>query len=195
MKFIVITILMIFLNCKEGNHEHHHDHHNHKGLPSNQATEGSIYDLDILWKTHLDKDINLKEFKGETFLISMFYASCNSVCPRIVSDIKIISKKIKDKTGKEPKVVLISFDPTVDTPKVLKAYYDKMILNEKWFLLTAKNDDSVRMLSVLLGINYQRMPNGDYNHSTVISVISKEGTVLSRVEGIGANADSILTQF
>lgn len=127
-------------------------------------------------------------------IVSMFYASCQSVCPRIVTDIQLIGKKIAQKTGKSPKVVLVSFDPEKDTPESLKAYAKKMELGDNWYLLNGK-DDSVRTISVLLGISYQKTSGNDFNHSTVISLVSKEGKILSRIEGVGADSSSIVEKY
>jgi protein SCO1/2 len=124
----------------------------------------------------------------------MFYASCQAVCPRIVTDMQNISQKIQKKQGKVPKMILVSFDPSKDTPDILKAYAKKMELGDNWFLLNGK-DDSVRTLSVLLGISYQKTTGNDFNHSTVISLVSGDGKISTRIEGLGADANTIVEKF
>lgn len=189
MKTIVFILLTILMSCKDG----HHDHKHH-AIPASTATEGSLFDLDDMWTTQDNKMFHWKDQKGEPMIVSMFYASCQSVCPRIVTDIQLIGKKIAQKTGKPPKVVLVSFDPEKDTPESLKAYAKKMELGDNWYLLNGK-DDSVRTISVLLGISYQKTSGNDFNHSTVISLVSKEGKILSRIEGVGADSSSIVEKY
>jgi protein SCO1 len=195
MKWIIILSLFLYMGCKE-KHEHHghHDHHDHKAIPAKEATEGSLFDLEDTWKTESEKSFIWTQLKGRPFLVSMFYASCQSVCPRIVTDMQIIAKKMEEKTGEKPTVVLISFDPSTDTPQALTTYKKKMELGENWHLLNG-SEDSVRTISVLLGISYQKTTGNDFNHSTVISLISDKGNILSRIEGVGANSAPILDKL
>lgn len=199
MNFFLLLILTLYIGCKEKhdhhNHDHHnHDHHKHEAMPAKEATEGSLFDLKDTWRTQVGENFNWESLKGEPFLVSMFYASCQSVCPRIVTDMQNISKKIKEKTGKEPKLVIVSFDPEKDAPQALSAYKKKMELGNNWLLLNG-SDDSVRTLSVLLGISYQKTSGDDFNHSTVISLISREGKILSRIEGVGADPKPIMEKY
>lgn len=91
-------------------------------------------------------------------------------------------------------MVLVSFDSEKDSPDVLNAYKKKMKLNDNWTLLSGKEAD-IRMLSVVLGINYKKISNGEFNHSAVYSLVSKEGFIVSRIEGIGSNADVLISQY
>lgn len=138
--------------------------------------------------------VKIPSGKWKPFLISMFYASCVSICPRLVADLEVVAKKIESETGIVPKVILVSFDSEKDTPEVLKEYKKKMGLGENWSLLTGKDED-IRMLSVVLGINYKKMASGEYNHSAVFSLFDKDGMNVSRIEGIGANAEQLIQMF
>jgi protein SCO1 len=191
MKYILVLTLFFYMGCKE---DHSHHEHHHKAMPAKAATEGSLFDLKDIWRTQSGGIFQWESLKGEPFLVSMFYASCQSVCPRIVTDMQNISKKIQEKTGKNPKLVIVSFDPEKDTPQALSAYSKKMELGSNWSLLNG-NEDSVRTLSVLLGISYQRTSGDEFNHSTVVSLISSEGKILARIEGVGADPKPILDKF
>lgn len=170
-----------------------HNHHDHV-LAASDGAQGSLFDLGSKWTTEINQPLVLKNLKGTLFIISMFYASCQSICPRLVADMEQLSKKIKETSGLEPRMVLVSFDSEKDTPTVLSAYKKKMNLNESWTLLSGKEED-IRMLSVVLGINYKKISNGEFNHSAVYSLVSKEGIVVSRIEGIGSKTDDLVTQF
>ncbi|XDD55197.1 SCO family protein [Leptospira sp. WS4.C2] len=193
---IVIFIIASLLSfgCEDHNSGEHHHHGDNHVLAASDAAQGSLFDLGSQWTTESNQKAVLKNYKGSLFIISMFYATCQSICPRLVADMEQLAKKIKEKTGEEPRIVLVSFDSEKDTPTVLSAYKKKMNLNDNWTLLSGKEED-VRMLSVVLGINYKKISNGEFNHSAVYSLVSKEGIVVSRVEGIGSNADALITQY
>ncbi|BDA79266.1 SCO family protein [Leptospira kobayashii] len=193
MKFTIFIFLIFYMtisSCKEESHHLGTDH----SLPSGVQTQGSLFELDENWTLPGNQTFRLAELKEKPFLISMFYSSCQSVCPRIIDDLKRISGEIKKKTNQSPKIVLVSFDPEKDTPERLKEYHSKMKLDSDWYLLHGK-EEQVRTLSVILGINYKKLGSGDFNHSAIISLISKEGNILTRVEGIGASIDPILNGY
>lgn len=124
----------------------------------------------------------------------MFYASCQSICPRIVSDIKSISKKIEESSGTEPNIVMVTFDPKNDTIESLAKYKTNNNLGINWTFLRGTEED-IRMLAVALGVNYKQTSNGDFNHSAIINLISKDGYIVSRLEGVGANSDNLVAKY
>ncbi|TGK85256.1 SCO family protein [Leptospira bourretii] len=196
LQFIIFFICLVFSSgCDEQNSNNHHHHHGEEHvLAANDAAQGSLFDLGSKWTTELNKTISLNQYRGSLFIISMFYATCQSICPRLVADMEQLAKKIKESTGREPRMVLVSFDSEKDSPDVLNAYKKKMKLNDNWTLLSGKEAD-IRMLSVVLGINYKKISNGEFNHSAVYSLVSKEGFIVSRIEGIGSNADVLISQY
>ncbi|MCW7493814.1 SCO family protein [Leptospira sp. 2 VSF19] len=195
VKLLILFITFAFnFGCDEQNSSGHHHHAEDHVLAASDAAQGSLFDLGSQWTTESNQTITLKHFKGSPLVISMFYATCQSICPRLVADMEQLAKKILKKTGKEPRMVLVSFDSEKDNPAVLNAYKKKMNLKENWTLLSGKEED-IRMLSVVLGINYKKISNGEFNHSAVYSLVSKEGVVISRIEGIGSNSEGLISEY
>lgn len=198
---LILTLVVFGYGCKDEHSDHDHsshgDHSQHGAehiLPAGDAAQGSIYELDSSWTSEAGQKVQFKQYKGKLFLVSMFYASCKSICPRIVSDMEQIGKKIQDKTGQTPTVVLVSFDSKNDTPASLDKYKKNMNLGKNWVLLNG-SDDAVRTLSIVLGVNYKQTSDGEFNHSAIVSLISKDGFVVSRVEGIGTNPDKLIEKY
>ncbi|MCB1173173.1 MAG: SCO family protein [Leptospiraceae bacterium] len=189
--------LVVLLSCK-GEHDHSShmgDHAAHSAesslMPATDATRGSLYEFQRKLVRSDGSSFAFSDMKGKVFLISMFYASCQSVCPRITADLKRLSQSIRKEKGKDVQIVLVSFDSENDKPNVLAEYKRKQNLNQDWTLLSG-DADTVRSLSVLLGINYKKIPDGNFNHSALISLVSPEGIIVSRIEGIGKNATPLL---
>ncbi|MCW7473280.1 SCO family protein [Leptospira levettii] len=189
---MLLSIGISFSQCDEYNSNHHHEHE--PLLAASEPAQGSLLELKSQWKNEDNKTVSFVDWKGKPFLISMFYASCISICPRLVSDLEQVAKKIESETGKVPFVILVSFDSENDKPQLLKEYKKKMGLGQNWSLLTGKEED-VRMLSVVLGINYKKMVSGEFNHSAVISLFDREGLNVKRIEGIGSNVDTMIVKF
>lgn len=49
-----------------------------------------------------------------------------------------------------------------------------MNLNENWTLLLGKEGE-IRILSVVLEINFKKISNAEFNHSAVYSLVFKDG--------------------
>jgi len=44
----------------------------------------------------------------------------------------------------------------------------------------------VRALAALLGVQYRRLPDGDFNHSSTIELLDAEGRIAARTNTLGA---------
>ena len=84
---------------------------------------------------------------------------------------------------------MISIDPERDVPAALsKIAKERHIDLDRW---TLANTDaaSVRKIAAALQIQYKQSPDGEFNHSSVVSVltpageIAKQSTTLARADG------------
>jgi protein SCO1/2 len=61
----------------------------------------------------------------------------------------------------------------------------------RWRLLRAP-EDTVREIAAVLGIKYRRLPDGNFNHSSIITLLDPDGVVIVRAEGIGGSHAALL---
>jgi protein SCO1/2 len=81
-------------------------------------------------------------------------------------------------------VLLVSFDPERDTPQRLAELAALHGVDQNRWSLARASDEQVRELAAVLGLKYRRLDNGEFNHSSVISVLDADGTIQARVEGL-----------
>lgn len=121
---------------------------------------------------------------GVPVLASMFYTSCEMVCPLIFESIRrtvdAFDKPVRDKV----RVVMVSFDPERDTVPVLKETAAKHHCDARWSLVRGSGADA-RRIAALLGVQYRRLPSGEFNHSSVISLLDDEGRIVKRTTTVG----------
>ena len=145
----------------------------------------SVYEVYAGFVDQQGQPVGLDLFRGHPVLISMFFASCPDACPLLIADIQRIEMELPPKIRADLRVVLISLDPERDTPDALQALARARGVDEsRWRLLRAP-DDSVREIAAVLGLKYRRLPDGNFNHSSVITLLDRSGVVQTRVEGIG----------
>ena len=83
------------------------------------------------------------------------------------------------------RVLLVSVDPEHDTPAVLLATArERRIDTSRWTLARA-DERTVRQMAAALGLQYRRLPDGQYNHATQISVLDAQGKILAQSDRLG----------
>lgn len=158
-----------------------------------ESTSLSIFNVDIKWKNEKNKDFFLSEFKGKKFVLAMTYTSCQGSCPMTISKLKRTEKLFEQKNIPID-VVLITFDPEVDTPeKHFSFYREKMgIKKTNWHFLTGTSNDT-RKFSMLLGIKYSMNPLSKIiNHDNKILLINEKGEIEKMVESLSDNENLLL---
>jgi len=160
--------------------------HTHSTVPA--AAPARIQSLYVLSAALVDQDgrpVGLDLFRGYPVVISMFYATCPGACPLLIADIQRIEAELSPRERANLRVVLVSLDPERDTPEALQALARARGLDEsRWRLLRAP-DDTVREIAAALGIKYRRLPDGSFNHSSVITLLDRSGAMQGRLDGIG----------
>ncbi len=155
---------------------------------ANSIDGTSIYNLSTQWTTQDKREIKLEAFRGHPVVIAMIYTSCKDACPLLVSDMKMIEKETPTDKLTNIKFVLASFDPDTDSPEKLTQYAKAHDLDLKRWTLLHGSKENVRELSALLDIRYKKLRNGDFSHSSIITILDSEGKI--QHQQIGLNQDS-----
>ena len=145
-------------------------------LPAN-----SIYQLSVPFTDQLGRTSKLEDWRGKPVMISMFYSSCQFVCPRIVEALKRTEEGLAIKVP----VLMVSFDPVRDDTAALKAMADERHIDAKRWTLARTDARNVRKLAAMLGIQYRELPSGEFNHSSVIILLDAEGRVVGKTATLG----------
>lgn len=155
--------------------------------PSARAAipEGSIFNMADTFITQHNAPMQLSSLQGKPTLIAMIFTHCGYACPRLTADMKGIHDKLGAKAG-DVHFVLVSFDVERDTPEQLAQYAKQMELTPDWVLLHG-GEETVRALSVLLNIQFEKDAEGNFSHSNVVSVLDKNGVLAFQKEGLEAD--------
>lgn len=172
-------------------HEHHHED---KELKSEKPKEDlSLHQLESKWIDESGKQVALKDFKGEPFLLSMAYTRCKASCPLIVDDLLSITEGLP-KTEQKIKVVLASFDSNHETPETMKKYREKRKLPANWVLLKS-DSDTVIELAAVLGVKFKKLTDGEYIHSNSIFLVSDQGVIVAQKDGLKTKNKTFVGQI
>jgi protein SCO1/2 len=147
-----------------------------------QAPGPSLYPLSVTLHDQRDRAIGLDAYRGHPVIISMFYASCPTACPLLVTHLKRIEAGLTPATRADVRVMLVSFDPARDTPQALAFIAKARELDQERWTLATGSDDDVRQIAAALGVSYRAGANGVIVHDSIVTVLDREGRVVAKAD-------------
>jgi protein SCO1/2 len=85
----------------------------------------SVYQLALPLTDQAGRTADWRNLRGKPRVVSMFYTSCQYICPLIVDSGKAIEHQLSPAERGRIGIVLISMDPARDTPAALRKVFDK----------------------------------------------------------------------
>ena len=149
----------------------------------------SIYQLPLPLTDSNGQTRDWRTLRGKPHLVSMFYTSCQYICPLIVESGKAVERRLTPAQQKKLGVVLISMDPARDDPAALKKVAEQRKLDTTRWTLASPPAGEVRAVAGVLGIRYRLLADGEFNHSSALILVDANGRILARTEKIGSKPD------
>jgi formylglycine-generating enzyme required for sulfatase activity/cytochrome oxidase Cu insertion factor (SCO1/SenC/PrrC family) len=151
--------------------------------PLGEPATGTIYDLGLTLTDQRGARVELAALRGHPLVVAMFYASCTSVCPMLIEQIKHVDASLDPAVRAQARVVLVSLDPEHDTVERLRELAALHRIDDaRWYVARAP-DAGVRSLAALLGIGYQPVGGGQYSHTPNITLVDRSGAIARQVMG------------
>lgn len=144
----------------------------------------SLYRLTIPLVRQDGTPATLELHRGSPVLISMFYASCPHACPLLINGMRRMEQQLPAASRDRLKVLLVSIDPDKDTPEKLAELAARHRVDAARWTFARVSSDDVRKLAAALGIRYRKLPDGEFNHSTVVSLLDENGQIVQRTSEI-----------
>ncbi|HEY4617546.1 MAG TPA: SCO family protein [Flavobacterium sp.] len=194
--FLGFTFILLLLQSCNGKIEGNNSENKlvEKGT-ENRISDLSIYNLPSKWTNQDGKTVTMVDLKGKVLVLVMIYTSCKSACPRLVADMRNIESRLPENIKKNVTLVLVSIDPTVDTPERLKTFsIENKMEGNQWVFLRS-TEENTREFSAVLAVNYKKISPMDFSHSNIISVFNAEGELAFQQEGLGVNSDETIKKI
>lgn len=157
------------------------------GLATAQAADppGSIYQLDAKLTDQSGAAIGLDAYRGRPVLVTMFYATCPAACPLLIDTLRAVERTLDKGQLEKTRVLMISIDPERDTPQALaELAKTRRIDTARWTLAQADEAD-VRKIAATLGIQYRQLPDGEFSHASIITVLNERGEIVTQSAELG----------
>ena len=156
-------------------------------LPSN-----SVYHLQVSVEDQSGEITGLDRYRGKPVLVTMFYASCPHVCPMLISTIKLTESKLSAAERADLRVLTISIDPDRDTPEKLRETMERHSVEASRWSMVRSDPGDLRTIAGVFGVRYKQLPDGEYNHTTRIILLDRDGTQVASSEQLGRHDAAFL---
>ena len=150
--------------------------------PANPLPANSLYHLTIPLTDQTGRTVKLEDWRGKPVIVSMFYRSCQFVCPRIVESVKRTEENLG---AQRIPVLMVSFDPARDDVAALAEMATEHGLDQKLWTLARAEARNVRKLAAALNIQYRELPSGEFNHTSVLILLDREGRKVGQTGVLG----------
>ena len=135
-----------------------------------------------------NKVVTDKDVQGKVNVVSFFFTTCTSICPRMNNNLKTVYEAYKG----EPDFIMLSYtcDPSKDSVSRLKWYADSIlkVSSPKWFFLTGNKDSLYAMArhSYMIDDPKHATENleTDFLHTQLIALVNKKGEVVKIYDGL-----------
>lgn len=162
------------------------------GKTTHPLPTDSIYHLKVELIDQAGHAAPLGARRGRPQLVSMFYASCQMVCPMIVDSMQATWKALPVDARRRLDLLAVSFDPARDSVAVLGSYAGRRHLAAPPWTLARTSAAQARQLSGVLGLQYRQLPDGEFNHSSELILLDAEGRIVARTSRIGRLDDTFV---
>jgi protein SCO1/2 len=157
--------------------------------PPQPLPKDSVYQLPLTLVDQHGKTWDWRSKRGKPQVVAMFYTSCQYVCPLIVDSGKAVEHALTPAQRGKLGILLISMDPGHDTPAALMSVAKKRGLDSARWSLASPKPGAVRSVAGVLGVRYRALANGDFNHTSALVLLDKDGRILARTEQVGSKPD------
>ncbi len=159
---------------------------------SNLLPSDSVYHLQVAVEDQSGNIAGLDRYKGQPVLVTMFYATCPHVCPMLISTIQLTESKLSAEERANLRVLTISIDPERDTPeKLLETLERHSVDRDRWSMVRSDPND-LRAIAGVFGVRYKQLPDGEFNHTTRIVLLDRNGVQVGSTEQLGRHDAAFL---
>ena len=153
----------------------------------------SIYRLDAALTNQSGIGHGLDVYQGQPVLITMFYGSCPAACPLLIDTLRAVERAAPPAQRQRLRVLMISIDPERDSVQSLQELAKVRHIDLSRWTLARTEAATVRRIAAVLNVQYRQLPDGGFNHSSVITLLSAQGEIVAQ-STVLAKADNSLLE-
>lgn len=130
---------------------------------------------------HRDRSVKLSDLTGRPVLVTAVYTSCGMSCPRILNEVRRTIAHLDEADKRQLSIVVLTLDPTTDTPEVLAALARAhSLVDDQIHFLTGSVEAIDETLRAYSFGRSKNLETGVIDHANLFVLLDAEGRVAYR---------------
>jgi protein SCO1 len=139
------------------------------------------------------RQVSKADLLGKVWVASFVFVRCTGPCPQVTTTMARLQQDVADLA--DVRLVTFTVDPARDDPAELRKYADHFHADkERWLFLTGDEKDIHSLLQDSFKVatvrNEKAKPGEEFEHSTLLAVVDRQGNVRGYGHGTG-DADDV----
>lgn len=149
-------------------------------LTSSTRARESIFEKTWTWEDENGGTTRLSAWRGRLLVVSLVYTTCTTVCPLAIEKMREVDARLT-RAGQAAEYVLVTLDPSSDTPEQLRRFKAEHALPGRWHLLRG-SPEQTEALAVFLRLKLMNL--GDHViHEARVVVLDGAGRLVGQMHG------------
>jgi protein SCO1/2 len=119
-----------------------------RATPEPPSGEASVFRYPWTWLDDHGERVSLSKWRGTPLVVTAVYTTCFETCPMTIARLRTVHDELT-RAGRRAEFVVVTLDPTVDTPERLRQFRQARGLPDAWHLLTGSRRDTEQLMAVL----------------------------------------------
>jgi protein SCO1/2 len=149
------------------------------GSAAARADAPSLFAPPWIWSDEQGAPVRFEQWRGAPIIVTMVFTACTSTCPVTIERLRRVTETFA-REGRAATFVLVTLDPSNDTPEQLRRFKISRRLPERWHLLRG-NDAQTRALADLLQVHL--LDDAHVFHDARIVVFDRDGKLSGQLRG------------
>lgn len=135
--------------------------------------------------------VNSDSLSGQVRLMAFIFTSCPDICPVTTYNMVQIQNKLKaeELTGRQVKMVAVTFDPARDTPEVMREYAKRLKIDPSMWVLLRGDEAQTAQVAKSYGVTVQKLSDGSFVHTTTSLFLIDGNQKIRKVYRMGDDMD------
>lgn len=139
------------------------------------------------------KKVRNADLRGKVWIASFVFTRCTGTCKQITATMERLQGELANE--KDVRLVTFTVDPAHDDPAELHKYAERHHADKsRWLFLTGEEKEIHRLLKESFKVPVARSekgkPGDEYDHSTRLVVVDRQGNVRGYYQGIADESSS-----
>jgi protein SCO1 len=135
---------------------------------------------DVAIETADGTHTNFAATAGSVRIATMFYSHCPGVCPLTIETLRGIERQLTGPQQARLSFVLLSLDPSGDSPQALRSFARERGVPASRWLLGRTSESDAHAFAAAAGVRFRPLSDGSIDHSTALVLVDPQGRLLAR---------------